>query len=161
MSSEKSVIFIVEDDAAFNKLISTYIKSKSEYEVYSYLSGEDCLEKIHKKPDLILMDYDLPFRDGIEVMGVVKKKYPDTIFIFLSGQTNVKVAVEAIKEGAFDYIVKDNQAKENALNKIDQILRYRKIMREKELYRKAIFIVVTVLVLTWLILFVNYQMNKV
>ena len=51
MSAEKSVIFIVEDDAAFNKLISTYIKTKSEYEVYSYLSGEDCLEKIHKKPE--------------------------------------------------------------------------------------------------------------
>lgn len=156
MSTVKSVIFIVEDDAAFNKLISSYVKSKSEYEVYSYLSGEDCLEKIHNKPDLILMDYDLPFRDGIEVMGVVKKKYPDTIFIFLSGQTNVKVAVEAIKEGAFDYIVKDNHAKENALNKIEQALKMKSLMRDQRSYKTVIRILVGIIVVSWVALFLYF-----
>jgi DNA-binding NtrC family response regulator len=159
MSSEKSVIFVVEDDAAFNKLISTYIKSKSEYEVYSYLSGEDCLEKIHKKPDLILMDYDLPFRDGIEVMGVVKKKYPETLFIFLSGQTNVKVAVEAIKEGAFDYIVKDNHAKENALNKIDQALKMKNLVRDQRSYKTVIRILVGIIVVSWIALFLYFLLK--
>ena len=156
MSSEKSVIFIVEDDAAFNKLISSYVKSKSEYEVYSYLSGEECLEKIHKNPDLILMDYDLPFRDGIEVMGVVKKKYPDTIFIFLSGQTNVKVAVEALKEGAFDYIVKDNHAKENALNKIDQALKMKQLVKDQKSYKMVIRILVGVIIVSWVALFLYF-----
>jgi len=156
MSSEKSVIFIVEDDAAFNKLISSYVKSKSEYEVYSYLSGEECLEKIHKNPDLILMDYDLPFRDGIEVMGVVKKKYPDTIFIFLSGQTNVKVAVEALKEGAFDYIVKDNHAKENALNKIDQALKMKQLVKDQKSYKMVIRILVGIIIVSWVALFLYF-----
>lgn len=159
MSSEKFVIFIVEDDAAFNKLISTYIKSKSTYEVYSYLSGEDCLEKIHKKPDLILMDYDLPFRDGIEVMGVIKKKYPEIIFIFLSGQTNVKVAVEALKEGAFDYIVKDNHAKENAVNKIEQALRLKHMEKDQRSYKNVIRILASVIIISWLILFLYFLLK--
>ena len=159
MSAEKSVIFIVEDDAAFNKLISTYIKSKSEYEVYSYLSGEDCLEKINKNPDLILMDYDLPFRDGIEVMGVIRKKYPDIIFIFLSGQTNVKVAVEALKEGAFDYIVKDNHAKENALNKIDQALRMRHLEKDQRSYKMVIRLLAGIIILSWVALFLYFLLR--
>ena len=159
MSSGKSVIFIVEDDAAFNKLISTYIKSKGEYEIYSYLSGEDCLEKIHKRPDVILMDYDLPFRDGIEVMGVVKKKYPETIFIFLSGQTNVKVAVEALKEGAFDYIVKDNHAKENAVNKIDQALRLKHLEKDQRSYKLVIRILAGVIIISWIALFLYFLMK--
>ncbi len=146
----------MEDDVAFNKLISTYIKSKSEYEVYSYLSGEECLEKIHKKPDLIVMDYDLPFRDGIEVMNVVKKKYPETVFIFLSGQTNVKVAVEALKKGAFDYIVKDNHAKENALNKIDQALRMKHLEKDQRSYKLVIRILAGVIVISWIALFLYF-----
>ena len=159
MSAEKSVIFIVEDDAAFNKLISTYIKTKSEYEVYSYLSGEDCLEKIHKKPDLILMDYDLPFRDGIEVMGVIKKKYPEITFIFLSGQTNVKVAVEALKEGAFDYIVKDNHAKENALNKIDQALKMKHLVRDQRSYKMIIRLLTGIIIVSWIALFLYFLLR--
>ncbi|HEY4788030.1 MAG TPA: response regulator [Bacteroidales bacterium] len=156
MSSEKSVIFIVEDDAAFNKLISSYIKSKGGYEVYSYLSGEDCLEKIHKRPHVILMDYELPFRDGIEIMGVIKKRYPETTFIFLSGQTNVKVAVEALKEGAFDYIVKDNHAKENALNKIDQALRMKRLEKDQHSYKIVIRILAGVIIASWIALFLYF-----
>lgn len=159
MGTEKSVIFIVEDDAAFNKLISTYIKTKSQYEVYSYLSGEDCLEKINKKPDLILMDYDLPFRDGIEVMSVIKKKYPDIIFIFLSGQTNVKVAVEALKEGAFDYIVKDNHAKENALNKIEQALRMKHLIKDQHSYKMMIRILTGIIIVSWVTLFLYFLLR--
>lgn len=159
MNIEKSVIFVVEDDVAFNKLISTYIRSKEQYEVYSYLSGEECLEKINKKPDIILMDYDLPFRDGIEVMGVVKKKYPETVFIFLSGQTNVKVAVEALKEGAFDYIVKDNHAKENALNKIDQALRMKHLEKDQRSYKLIIRILAGVIIVSWIALFFYFLLR--
>jgi FixJ family two-component response regulator len=159
MSEKKSVIFVVEDDAAFNKLISSYITSKSDYEVYSYLSGEDCLEKIYKKPDIVLMDYELPFRDGIEIMNVMKKKLTNAIFIFLSGQTNVKVAVEAIKEGAFDYIVKDNHAKENALNKVEQAIRM-KMLEEGQRYLKMIVRILVGIIAVSLILLILYLLMK-
>jgi len=58
--------------------------------------------------------------------------------------------LEALHEGAYDYIMKDHHAKENALNKIDQISRYRKIVREKELYKKSIVVVLIILVLSWI-----------
>ena len=117
------------------------------------------LEKINRKPDVVLMDYDLPFRDGIEVMSVFKKKSPASIFIFLSGQTNVKVAVEALKEGAFDYIVKDNHAKENALNKIDQALRMKHLEKDQRSYKMIIRILTGVIVLSWIALFLYFLLR--
>ena len=159
MSSRTPVVFIVEDDAAFNKLISSYIKAESKCDVHSYLSGEDCLEKISKNPDVILMDYELPFRDGIEVMGVIKKKLPNAIFIFLSGQTNIKIAVEALSKGAFDYIVKDHHAKENALNKIIHALRIKKLEKSKKHNELIIKTLLAILALSWLISFL-YLIRK-
>jgi len=159
MSKIKPNIFIVEDDNFYNSVISNYLKVKG-YTVYSFLTGEECLDKKDVIPDIVYLDYMLPGMDGIEVMCHLKPKYPKAEFILLSGQTDVKVVLEAMHEGAYDYIVKDSHAKENALNKIDQILRYRKIIKEKEFYRKTIYLVVGILVLTWLILFIVYQINK-
>ncbi len=159
MSKLKPIIFVVEDDNFYNSVISNSLKSKG-YTVYSFLTGEECLAKTDVVPDIVYLDYMMPGMDGIEVLREMKPKYPKAEFIFLSGQTDVKVVLEAMHEGAYDYIVKDNHAKENALNKIDQLLRYRKIITEKELYRKTIYIVVSVLVLTWLVLFIIYQINK-
>ena len=146
---KKMMIFIVEDDNFYNSVISTYLKTKG-FEVYSFLSGEECLEKTNLQPDIVLLDYMLPGVDGLGTMRKLKSRNPKTEVIFLSGQTDIKVALEALHEGAYDYIMKDHHAKENALNKIDQIFRYRKIVKEKELYKKSIVVVLIVLVLSWI-----------
>jgi two-component system C4-dicarboxylate transport response regulator DctD len=90
----------------------------------------------------------------------LKTRDPKVEVIFLSGQTDIKVALEALHEGAYDYIMKDHHAKENALNKIDQIVRYRKILKEKELYKKSIVIILIVLVLSWIGLLTYYLIFK-
>jgi DNA-binding NtrC family response regulator len=156
MRKFKPNIFIVEDDNFYNSVISNYLKIKG-HKVYSFLSGEECLAYNGIIPDIVYLDFILPGIDGIEVMCQMKPKYPKADFILLSGQTDVKVVLEALHEGAYDYIVKDSNAKENALNKIDHILRFRKIKREKDIYRTSIYIVVTVLILSWLFLFIIYQ----
>jgi len=159
MKKGKPTIFIVEDDNFFNSVISNYLKIKG-YNVYSFLSGEECLANKDVKPDIVYLDYMLPGMDGIEVMCQMKPMYPQAEFILLSGQTDIKVVLEAMHEGAYDYIVKDNHAKENALNKIDHIIRYRKIMKEKNIYRISIFVVLSLLIFSWLFLYIRYQMNK-
>jgi FixJ family two-component response regulator len=155
----QQVIFVVEDDNFYNSLLSTYLKNKG-YRVHSFLTGEKCLEKKDLKPNVVLLDYMLEGIDGLEVMRRMKPQCTETEFIFLSGQTDIKVVLDTLHEGAYDYIIKDTHAKENALNKIDQIARYRKICQEKEMYRKSIIIVVTVLLLSWILLFAYYQIYK-
>jgi len=140
-------------------LISSHLTSNLSCEVQSFFLGEDCIETVkdlNKKPDIIIQDYELPFQNGIEVMLSVKKKYPDIVFIFLSGQTNVKVAVNALQQGAYDYIVKDTFAKENALNKIDQIIRFKKLEKTSESRKLSTFLLTGLLVISWIFLLIYY-----
>jgi DNA-binding NtrC family response regulator len=143
--SKKAVIFVVEDDPGFNLLITSYLKAKNKWEVFAFENGEECLTKLNLNPEIFLQDFDLPGINGIEVMKKVKRDLPETEFIFLSAQTNIKIAVEALQLGAFDYIMKDAGAKENALNKIDQILKINKLQSEKQSGKKINSILLGVL----------------
>jgi DNA-binding NtrC family response regulator len=155
----KPCIFIVEDDNFYNSVLTTYLKTKG-FIVYSFLSGEECMEKKDLNPDIIILDYMLTGLDGLEIMRRMKPDLPNTEFIILSGQTDIKVALDALHDGAYDYIIKDTHAKENALNKIDKITRYKKICKEKEMYRKSIIIMITILILSWAGLYLYYQLHK-
>lgn len=159
MRKDKATIFIVEDDKFYNSVISNYIKLKG-FAVYSFFSGEEMMEFRGVTPDIILLDYMLPGLNGIETMKKVKPQYPNADYILISGQTEIKIALDAIHDGAYDYIIKDNHAKETALNKIDQILKYRKLIREKENYKKSIVIVGSILLVSWILLVLGYYFFK-
>jgi Response regulator containing CheY-like receiver, AAA-type ATPase, and DNA-binding domains len=153
---KKAVIFIVEDDPGFNMLMTNYLTGKNKWEVHTFESGEKCLEQLDLKPDIFLQDYDLPGINGVEVMKRVKQQLPGTEFIFLSAQTDIKVVVGALQLGAFDYIVKDAYAKENALNKIDQIVKISRFLQEQRENKKVnriltilLIIVLISVALTW------------
>jgi two-component system, NtrC family, response regulator AtoC len=135
--NKKRVIFIVEDDPGFNMVMTNYLTSKNKWEIHSFESGESCLEKLNLKPEIFIQDIDLPGINGIEVMQRVKQLSPKTEFIFLSAQTDIKVVVDAIQLGAFDYVVKDNFAKENTLNKIDQVVKIMNLSDEKRIDKKS------------------------
>jgi DNA-binding NtrC family response regulator len=157
--TNKPVVFIVEDDNFYNTLLSTYLKSK-DFPVYSFLSGEECLAKTDVQPDIVISDYILTGINGVDLMHKMRPQAPNAEFIILSGQTDIKVALKALSEGAYDYIVKDNHAKENALNKIDQVLRYRKMRQEKDLYKKSVIFILAALIISLIVIFVYYQFVK-
>ena len=147
MGKKKPTLFIVEDDPAFNKLLTVYFSTKGKWEVHSFLSGEEAISSLHLQPIIVLEDFDLPGINGMEVMKQTKKKLPETEFIFLSGQGDLKTAVDIFKQGAFDYIVKDYGAKENALNKVDQIMKIKKLEADKKLTQKLLIVVSTLLII--------------
>jgi DNA-binding NtrC family response regulator len=151
LTNKQPHIVIIEDDVIFNKLLTTYLSSKGYDFISSYYSGEECLEKLDRKPDIVLQDFDLPLMNGIETMKKIKEKYPASIFIFLSGQTNISIAVDAMKQGAYDYIVKNSFAKEDALNKIKNISLLKKTKEEKKVYKYALIIFFITLIASWLV----------
>lgn len=132
MKTRTPLIFVVEDDPIFNRLISSFLVSKNIGTVKSFHSGESCLGKIEEKPDIVILDYNLPDKTGLETLLQIKRHSPQTGCIFLSGQSEVKVGVDALKAGAFDYIVKDEHAKDNTLSKVLEFLKLRKTLSDKE-----------------------------
>lgn len=129
-------IFIVEDDLFYGELLKRHLSLNPDNEVYLYKTGNECLANMHLKPDLISLDYGLPDISGLEVMDKIKADYPDLPIIIVSGQEDVKTAVDLLKAGAYDYFVKDKNTKDrlwNAINKIrDQVKLKRELNELKE-----------------------------
>ena len=83
------------------------ILEEDGYEVETALSGKEAFEKMKENPfDIVITDLKMPGIDGMEILRIFHKDYPDTIVIMITGFSTVETAVEAMKLGAFDYIPK-------------------------------------------------------
>ena len=144
------LIFIVEDNSVYNKLIVNHLRTHKLIRTESFLSGEECLQNIDRKPDIIIQDYLLDGINGIEVLKATRKKYPDTEFIFLSGQNDIEVAINSMKYGAYDYIVKDQYALKKLTDKINRIMVHHELIASNKRYKLGItlfFIALAVIIL--------------
>ena len=99
--------------------------------------GEECLSILEKTPmDVVVLDVKMPGMNGIEVLHHIKKRYPKTEVILLTGHATTQDGVQGIKSGAFDYLTKPIEL-EHLLGKIMQA--HEKIRREEEKLREAEF----------------------
>lgn len=133
MSLEPFRIFIVEDDVIFAKIISHHLSLNPEYEVEIFPDGRSLLKNIYKNPALISLDYNLPDMTGLEVLKQIKEFNPDTPVVIVSGQQDVATAIELLKKGAYDYILKDQDTKERMWN-ITKNIRENVALRQKIAY---------------------------
>lgn len=102
-------ILLVEDNPDHAELARGVLMREKEIgEVVRVETGQDCLERLvgDREFDLILLDYDLPGINGLETLRKINKSGYDIPVIMVTGQGNEAVATEAIKMGAYDYIVK-------------------------------------------------------
>lgn len=148
-SIKNPLIYIVEDDPALNKLLVGHLKQKGFRNTKGFLSGEDCIKNLTIIPDIVIQDYDLPGMNGVEVLKKVKNFNKKVEFIFLSGQQSIEVAVDAMKYGAFDYIIKDTVAKDKLVFKLRKLLNIHKLKNDKKYYKIGIIISAILLALSW------------
>lgn len=109
-------IFIVEDDKLYGEMLKYNISLIPDYEVELYTSGKECLKNLYKNPGMISLDYTLPDMSGLEVIRKIRDFNPELPVVIVSGQEDVETAVKLLKEGAYDYIVKDNDATDRLRN---------------------------------------------
>lgn len=72
-------------------------------------------------PEAVTLDYSMPGMNGIEVMEKIKTKNPETEVIMISSQEDINIAIQSMKKGAWDYIVKNQNANDNLRNSLKQI----------------------------------------
>jgi DNA-binding NtrC family response regulator len=97
-------ILIVDDDSAVCKSLERIL---SEHQTASAESGEEAILKLKAESfDVVFTDLKMPGMDGIELLKAIGEKYPRTVVIVITGYATVSTAVEAMKQGAFDYIPK-------------------------------------------------------
>ena len=100
------LIFIVDDEQAISKLLSFWVKDKWGYDVEVFSNSEAMLKNMSAKPDIILLDIMLPGLDGIETLQRIKQMDENLPVIMLSAQGSIEVAVDSLRDGAYDYFPK-------------------------------------------------------
>ena len=135
--SEKANILIIDDDETILDSC-TQVLLKTGYSVKGARDGEEGL-KLFKSESfhVVLLDLKLPGSDGIEVLGHIKTENPETPVIIMTGYASVESAVEAMKQGAFDYMAKPFSPKELRVN-IRKALNNRKMLMENLYLRKEL-----------------------
>lgn len=99
-------ILIVDDNRELREILEEYLKGGNS-RIEGAGDGKEALEKHNKDPfDLIITDLNMPEVTGMELIRTIKKENDDTEFIIITGYASMDTAVEAVKIGAFDYIVK-------------------------------------------------------
>src|ERR1700704_2664939 len=98
----------VEADPKDTELIQDLLETEGVVCEVTRVDAEDSLQNLLKQGavDLILADYSLPSFDGISALKLAMKTCPDAPFIFVSGTLGEEVAIEALKIGATDYVLK-------------------------------------------------------
>lgn len=105
-------IFIVEDDKWYGGLLHHYLSQNPDYEITLIGSGKECLAQLHRKPDLVTIDFGLPDMNGEELYKKIKQAQPNLPVIIISAQERITTAVDLLKMGAEDYLVKDDNTQQ-------------------------------------------------
>lgn len=104
-------LLIVDDSAADRAIYRRYLLQDlhHHYTVVEANCAEQCLTLCQQQAfDLILLDFRLPDQDGLQVLEVIRGRYPQTAVVMLTGHGDEQIAVNAMKGGAQDYLVKDS-----------------------------------------------------
>lgn len=114
--------FIVDDDFFCANVYNQYLINMNYNDITHYSNGSDCINNLHQNPDIIFLDHNMEDITGFEVLKKIKRYNPNIYVIMISGQENIKTAVDALKFGAFDYVIKGNDVNEKIAVIISKII---------------------------------------
>jgi len=102
-----AVTLLVDDEVPFVETMTKRL-TKRNFTVLSAYTGKESLEKLKEHPeiDAVILDVKMPGMDGIETLRKIKKAYPLVEVIMLTGHATVETAIDGMKLGAFDYLMK-------------------------------------------------------
>ncbi len=125
-------IFIVEDDPWYGEILEYHLSLNEDYVITRFTTGKECLANLHKKPDLITIDFSLPDYTGDKLYEKIKQTDDSIPVVAISGQEEVAVAVNLLKAGVTDYLVKDENTKDVLWNAVIRIRKMGSLKKEVE-----------------------------
>lgn len=131
MSPKRSMahVLCIDDDEVARES-SEVLLNRWGYRISLASSGEEGLAAVEADPpDMILVDLQMPGIDGLEVLGRVRQSHPDIICIMITGHATLQTAVEAMKQGAYDFLAKPYSPDELKLT-VERGLERRRLMLE-------------------------------
>ena len=135
-SGREFSILIIDDEEPIRRLLAMYLSevyvcatASSADEAAALLAGESF--------NLVITDITMPGTSGIELCQLVQQAYPETVVIMVSGMTDIKCAIEAMRHGAFDYITKPFDLPQ-VMIAVERALRYQALIAAKRNYEQSL-----------------------
>lgn len=138
MSKNSVRIFVVEDDPTYRKMIEYVLQLNPDFEVYSFENARSCMDKLHLRPDIVTLDYSLPDLTGGDFLKRIVNTDPNIKVLILSGQTDIKTAVGLLRQGAYDYITKDEETKDKLINTVHHILQNKELTNQVSILQEEL-----------------------
>lgn len=123
-------IFILEDDRWYGAMLEHHLSLNPDYQVSKFENEKDFLKAMYDSPDVVTLDYSLSEMDGNQVLKKIKEISPETEVIIISGQEDIATAVNLLKTGAFDYIVKDEDTNDRLWNLLVRLRELKDLRKE-------------------------------
>ncbi len=131
-------ILIVDDEPDILALLSRIIKEETDHSVTTEKHPEKVPAIVEQKHfDLVILDLKMPKINGIELLRKIKGIQPDISAVIMTAYASIETAVDAIREGAFDYLTKPFQ-RERLLLIIDKVMQWRSMVSENIALREAL-----------------------
>ncbi|MFM6926233.1 MAG: response regulator [Ferruginibacter sp.] len=105
-------IFIVDDDRFWNRKMVEILTNLGYTNIVSFENGEDCIDNLYLKPAVIFLDYQMKAVNGLEVLRRAKGYLPGIDIIFCTANENMGLAINAMKSGSHDFLIKHNVTEE-------------------------------------------------
>ena len=105
-------VLLVDDEQDFVEVLAERLETRG-FSVQKAFSGDDAINLITKKDaDVVVLDVLMPGRDGVEILREIKQLKPLTEVIMLTGHATVETAIEGMKLGAYDYLMKPTETED-------------------------------------------------
>lgn len=120
MEKQGMNLFIVDDDKLAVSDLKIYLNFRfgNDINISTFTDGESCLKNVDKDTHIVILDYVLKGKNGVEILKLIKDINPKTEVIMMSSNENVSLAIQSFRNGASDYVIKG----EGALKKIKKIV---------------------------------------
>jgi two-component system OmpR family response regulator len=143
MDQSNEYIFLVDDEPIQNEMLKDYLSERFKYKIKTYSSGEDAIKDLGLHPAIIVLDYHLNAhlpnaKNGVEVLKDIKAAYPAAQVVMLSGQDKLDVAVDSMKYGAYDYVIKGETAFSRMEIILNNVTELRGLKDANHTYKKVI-----------------------
>jgi len=130
-------VLVVDDEEIIRDSLS-FVLSKEGYEVDSASNGREALEKVLENPhDIIITDIEMPEMKGMELLEKVSQMSPQTFVIIITAYGSIETAIQALRKGAYDYILKPLEFDELLL-RLRRLMEFRRLALENQMLRQEI-----------------------
>lgn len=137
---KKPIIFIIDNSHTYREIVKNCLEALNFSNVHTFSKSEE-LSAFNLIPDIIILDHELGTNttNGLDFFMKFRLDQPDTHFLFFSSNTRIDIAVESIKSGAYDYIVKSKIGLDRLVKRFNGLIAAQMRVRKAKLaYNTAV-----------------------